>query len=113
MIKENIINERYPHLVVITRLVTSDNPFEQDKSLDVIYKGVGRGFTDTTTTGDSKMDTNRRKASIPVRYDEWWTELCPGDRIAVKRGQFIEKGVIRDFEPDNNRTLIYWEYNRE
>jgi hypothetical protein len=112
MIKQTVDNPRYPHYILITRLVVDDNPFDEDDRMDILYKGVGHSFTDTTTIGDAKMDTNRRKASIPVRFDQWKQEVSAGDTICVKRGNIVEKGIIRDWEPDNNRTLIYWELPR-
>lgn len=112
MIVKTIVNNRFPHLVVITRLKVGSNPFESTDRRIILYKGEGRSYTDTTTTGDKLMDRNRRKASIPVRFDEWKIPLLDGDIIAVKMGNIIERGVIKDFEPDNDRTVIYWEYGR-
>lgn len=112
MIKETVNNPRYPHLVVITRLVVDDNPFDEREVLQILYKGEGHSYTDTTTTGDAKMDYNRRKTSIPVRFDEWKQAVLDGDRIAVKIGEYTEIGIVRDFEADNDRTMIYWEYGR-
>lgn len=121
MIAERITNDRYPHHVVITRLITSNDPFEDACKKIIVYAGKGRSYTDTTTTGDAKMDKNRRKASIPVRFDEWKAiaeigdsnaGLLDGDVIAVRMGDVIEKGIVKDFEPDNNRTVVYWEYGR-
>ncbi len=147
-------NNRYPHHVVITRLIVPDNPFEETDTDDddlfgdgeieqtedvasdeeqtedvryefppddeemihdvtvVLYDGIGRTFTDTTTTGDTHMDMNRRKCSIPVRFDEWTHEVLDGDRIAVKVGDVTYSGEVKDIEPDNDRTLIYWERPR-
>lgn len=169
MKREEVINERYPHSVVITRLLVPDNPFNDESDEEetttsedvfgndeeetveqsgevssdeeqgetdneeetdiryefpdeseeithdvvvVLYEGAGRVFTDTTTTGSTKMDYNRRKCSIPVRFDEWTHEILDGDRIAVKVGDVIYDGEVKDAEPDNDRTLIYWERPR-
>lgn len=119
MITEKIRNDRYPHLVVITRLSDTDNPFGCSCKKKILYKGKGRSYTDTTTTGDAKMDISRRKVSIPVRFDEWKRTaelgvagLMDGDVIAVRMGDVVEKGIVKDFEPDNNRTVVYWEYGK-
>jgi hypothetical protein len=175
MKKDVTDNPRYPHRVVITRLLVPDNPFqeEEDEETDdtfaeddafadtdegadtvdaeipqgeeqgdedaaddeetepdirytfpdeteeithdvyvVLYEGMGRAFTDTTTTGSTKMDYNRRKCSIPVRYDKWAHEILDGDRIAVMIGDVVYDGEVKDAEPDNDRTLIYWERPR-
>ena len=84
-----------------------------DTGETIIYEGVGRGYTETTTTGDKKVDTNKRKASIPVRYDEWGS-LVPmsGDILYVTKGNITEEWEVKDFEPDNNRSVVYGEYNR-
>lgn len=123
MEKLNIINERYPHMIRIVRVVpgkgTDDNPFaDPDAAIDdseiVIYEGKGRSFTDTTTDGDKNVDENKRKASIPVRYDEWDAGRCPldGDTIYSTVGNNTEVGMVKDCEPDNNRTLVYWCFTR-
>ena len=123
MEKENIRNPRYPHVIKIVRVIPGkgdeDNPFAdddadvEDKEI-VIYDGMGRSFTDTTTEGDKKVDENKRKASIPVRYDEWDAGRCPldGDTIYSTVGNNTEKGMVKDCEPDNNRTLVYWDFTR-
>lgn len=123
MEKENIRNPRYPHIIKIVRVIPGkgdeDNPFAdddadiEDKEI-VIYEGKGRSFTDTTTEGDKKVDENKRKASIPVRYDEWDAGRCPldGDTIYSTVGNNTEKGMVKDCEPDNNRTLVYWDFTR-
>lgn len=112
-IRKKIVNPRYPHTVVITRHRCPDSPFEETEEAPlVLYSGVGRVFTDTTTTGDKKMDKNRRKCSIPVRFDEWSDEILDGDRISVKVGEIEYGGEVKDCEPDNDRTLVYWERPR-
>lgn len=123
MEKENIRNPRYPHIVKIVRVIPGkgdeDNPFAdddadvEDKEI-VIYEGMGRSFTDTTTEGNNRVDENKRKTSIPVRYDEWDAGRCPldGDTIYSTVGNNTEIGMVKDCEPDNNRTLVYWDFTR-
>lgn len=113
MIKKTFDNPRYPHIAVITRLNANDDPFCEDGEENVVlYRGKCRVFTDTTTVGSKEMDSNRRKCSIPVRYDEWYKEILDGDTIRVRVGNIEYDGIVKDCEPDNNRTLIYWERNR-
>lgn len=113
MRKEEIENPRYPHRVTITRLKVSDNPFaEGEDETVVLYSGPGRSYTDTTVTGDGKVDTNRRKAVIPIRFDMWAEPILDGDMIKSEIGSITEEGVVTDFESDNQRTMIYWEYGR-
>lgn len=115
-----INNPRYPHIVRITRKEVGegieDNPFSRDvEPVDIVlYEGPGRSYTDTTTEGDKNVDENKRKASIPVRYDEWGAGKCPldGDTIEVAVGNNVERGMIKDCEPDNNRTVVYWKFRR-
>lgn len=88
----------------------------------VVYEGMGRSYTDTTTTGDAKVDSNKRKCSIPVRFDEWG--CCPsgdalgtvvpmsGDILIATKGNIVEEWEVKDFEPDNNRSVIYGEMSR-
>lgn len=122
MIVDEIINERYPHDILIKRVVPgrvdAENPFSDSASLEdveaVVYDGEGRSFTDTTTEGNNYIDENKRKASIPVRYDEWSAGSKPtdGDLIRVTIGSNVEDGVVYDCESDNNRTLVYWNLRR-
>lgn len=122
MIVDEIINERYPHGILIRRVVPgrvdAENPFSDSASLEdveaVVYDGEGRSFTDTTTEGNKYIDENKRKASIPVRYDEWDAGSNPtdGDLIRVTIGNNVEDGVVYDCESDNNRTLVYWNLRR-
>ena len=148
MKKRVIVNKRYPHHIRIIRKVeaasTSNDPFVRASGETedfVIYEGEGRSFTDTTTDGDGKVDTNKRKVSIPVKYDEWPTGVTEvetpaegepsgepegtvttvtvekqwpldGDEIEITMGNVTERGRVKDFEPDNNRSIVYWEYNR-
>lgn len=141
MEKETIENPRYPHQVRIIRKVyknwygdESGHPLEGsvaeydgDLVEVVIYDGCGRSYTDTTTTGDARVDSNKRKASIPVRFDQWASrcasrpgELHPegpmipmsGDILYVTKGHIGEEWEVKDFEPDNDRSVIYGEMNR-
>ena len=128
MKKETIDNPRYPHHIRIVRKVVSDwlegaDGGASDTAAEeiVVYEGVGRSYTDTTTTGDSKVDSNKRKCSIPVRFDEWGSSqtesesaLVPmsGDVVYVTKGRVTEEWEVRDFEPDNNRSVVYGEHNR-
>lgn len=120
MEKSEIINKRYPHVVKITRKGVGegieDDPFAEDvePETEVLYEGEGRSFTDTTTEGGKNVDENKRKVSIPVRYDEWGTGKQPldGDTIEVFIGNNKEVGMVKDSEPDNNRTIVYWNFRR-
>lgn len=121
MKKVVVSNPRYPHTIRIVRKVVSDwLSSESEEEELTIYEGVGRSYTDTTTTGDAKVDTNKRKCSIPVRYDQWpaadidGTPRIPmsGDMVYVTKGNITEEWEVKDFEPDNNRSVVYGEYNR-
>lgn len=128
-------NKRYPHNIIITRCeqtissngdsYITDDPlaYQYDRGNNdngniridterVLYKGCGRSFTDTTTEGLGKTATNMRKLSIPIRFDCWKEAVLKGDKIDVFIGVLHEVGFVRDFEPDNDRTLIYWDYKR-
>ena len=118
-----IENQRYPHDVRITRTipgrVTDGNPYADEEAplvdaAEVLYDGIGRSYTDTTTTGDQNVDESRRKVSIPVRYDEWGSREKPldGDRVFVRIGECEEEGVVDDCEADNDRTVVYWTLRR-
>lgn len=127
MKKEAVENPRYPHHIKITRrseAVESDDPFDRADGgviVTTIYEGEGRSYTDTTTNGSTAVDVNKRKASIPVRFDEWvpsqeshdvqWP--MDGDIIEVEKAGITEQGKVRDFEPDNNRSVVYWELTRQ
>lgn len=124
MEKEEIKNPRYPHMIKIVRKVAGkadpDDPFADDDAPvgedkeTIVYWGEGRSYTDTTTEGDKNVDENKRKASIPMRYDEWEEGLCPldGDTIEVTVGKNVEVGMVKDSEGDNNRTVVYWNFRR-
>lgn len=131
MKKEAINNPRYPHMIKIVRYVLPEDEFSEEEMTElIIYEGVGRGYTDTTTNGND-VDVNKRKASIPMRYDEWG-DCChvynydengdavdvvkpypmDGDILVVDKGNVTEEWKVRDFEPDNDRSIIYAELNR-
>lgn len=118
MKKTIIRNPRYPHYIKIVRRELPEDEFSDDEMEEVvIYEGCGRGYTDTTTTGTIELDLNKRKASIPVRFDEWGggdekPYPIDGDIMTVTKGNVTEEWRIRDFEPDNDRTVVYAELNR-
>lgn len=125
MRKVTISNPRYPHSIRIVRVNQNapgngdpeDPLYEKNEDVEkevILYDGEGRSFTDTTTTGTDDVDVNKRKASIPVRFDEWAKGLKPlsGDTIYATIGSCQEVGMVRDCESDNNRTLVYWDLTR-
>ena len=136
MRKEVISNPRYPHTIKIARIlekivpvenaseIEDEDPFavnsssnpqtKTEKEKVILYEGKGRSFTDTTTNGMGNVDINKRKASIPVRYDKWEASRQPldGDTIYATVGNNTEEGRVRDSEPDNDRTIVYWELVR-
>ncbi len=120
---ETIDNPRYPHFIKIVRVNAAAQNADADDPLadvsdgqpeEVLYDSVGRSFTDTTTNGSAEVDTNKRKASIPVRYDEWEAGKKPldGDTIFATVGANIETGMVRDCEPGNDNTIVYWDFVR-
>ena len=113
MRKVKVSNPRYPHTIKIVRREVPDRYSEGELGEQIVYEGIGRSYTDTTTTGDAKVDSNKRKASIPVRFDEW-DGLVPmsGDVLIAVKGNITEEWEVKDFEPDNNRSVIYGEMNR-
>lgn len=112
MKRRTLDNPRYPHAIKVVRTFVEDDPFVENDEAVVMYEGCGRSYTDTTVTGSGKMDRNRRKAVIPVRFDEWAKSLLDGDAIIATMGNIVEEGVIKDVEPDNERTVVYWELGR-
>lgn len=122
MRKVIVDNPRYPHTITIVRKIVSDWLEESldDQDEMIIYEGEGRSYTDTTTTGDAKVDTNKRKCSIPVRFDKWPAAdedgmprtPMSGDLVRVVKGNIKEEWIVRDFEPDNDRSVVYGELNR-
>lgn len=130
MEKEVIDNPRYPHHITIVRKLyddwldepSSDSSTSSGENELKVYDGPGRSYTDTTTTGDARVDTNKRKCSIPMRYSDWILQnrisdggpMIPmsGDLCRVTKGDISEEWEVRDFEPDNDRSVIYGELNR-
>lgn len=121
MRKIKVDNPRYPHTIKIVRRELPDRYSDEPLVERTVYEGIGRSYTDTTTTGDSKVDLNKRKCSIPVRFDEWGVSsgeptdaLLPmsGDIVIVTKGNITEEWEVKDFEPDNNRSIVYGEMNR-
>lgn len=141
MRKIKIDNPQYPHDILIYRVTTKrttddgsdtstvvdeDDPFAESgttteggttttisEDKEIIYQGKGMSYTDTTTTGDGKVEENKRKISIPVRYDKWQGKWpLDGDTVEVTMGNVKEKGTVKDFEPDNFRSVVYWELLR-
>lgn len=126
MLEEEITNPRYPHTINIVRVNTNtsgvvddDDPlaeptYKNTPAEEMLYQGIGRSYTDTTTNGNVEVDTNKRKASIPVRFDKWEKGKLPldGDTIYATVGNNTEIGRVRDCEPDNNRTVVYWDFIR-
>lgn len=115
MRKENINNPRFPHTIKVIRNTKTEDNFGNGETISrILYEGVGRSFTDTTTDGDSKVVTNMRKVSIPVRFDKWENDDFPlnGDTIEARIGKVVERGMVRDCEADNDRTIVYLEVKR-
>ena len=100
MYEEEIINPRYPHDILIYRVgkksedtSDDDDPFAEDEPTEknesderiILYEGKGRSYTDTTTTGDGKVENNKRKISIPKRFDTWDDDMWPldGDTVEI------------------------------
>lgn len=113
MRRVKVDNPRYPHCIKIVRRVLPDRYSDEGLAEEVVYEGVGRSYTDTTTTGNAKVDSNKRKASIPVRFDRWGG-LIPmsGDLLMVRKHNISEEWEVKDFEPDNDRSVVYGELNR-
>lgn len=122
MKKTVVSNPRYPHCIRIVRKVAAEwlSENDGDVSEELIYEGCGRSYTDTTTYGNKVVDVNKRKCSIPVRYDEWpapsdtFGPRVPmsGDMLYVTKGETTEVWEVKDFEPDNNRSVVYGQLNR-
>ena len=129
MKKETISNPRYPHSIKVVRVWQtegeSNDPFERVESetiRTILYNGMGREYTTSASDGSGQVDTNQRAISIPMRYDAWkpiaglpegslyWPTT--GDIVEVRKGGIVETLTVKDFEPDNNRTVIYAEYTR-
>lgn len=118
MRKVKVDNPRYPHCIEIMRRALPTDEFAEEELVEtVIYSGPGRGYTDTTTNGN-EVDVNKRKASIPMRFDRWGSTdsgrpyPMDGDILTITKGSVVEEWKVRDFEPDNDRTIVYAELNR-
>ena len=114
MRKESIENARYPHTIKVVRVTFGDwlsSTSSDGENEQLIYYGAGRCFT-SGGVGGNAVDITSRQISIPVRFDKWGT-LIPssGDRVEVTMGEVTETMEVKDFEPDNNRTLIYCKRN--
>ena len=114
-------NPRYPHKIRIVRRLSPERYSDEECREVTVYEGFGRSYTDTTTTGDGRVDLNKRKASIPVRFDGWPLHLgddgeplipMSGDILYVTKNDISEQWEVKDFEPDNDRSVIYGEMNR-
>jgi hypothetical protein len=127
MRKRKIDNPRYRHHIKIVRRILPEDEFssESDLSEVIVYDGIGYGYTDTTTNGTLHVDTNKRKASIPMRRDMWGDEFhvfdetvidkpypMDGDILLLTNGVIREEWKVRDVEADNDRTIVYGELNR-
>lgn len=105
-------NLRYPHTIKIVRVHEGDWPSdEQETTEEVIYHGAGRCYTSGGVSGNA-VDIATRQISIPVSVREW-SALHPssGDTVTVTMGNVIETMEVKDFEPDNNRTIVYCKRN--
>ena len=112
MRKQRIINLRFPHHVKVVRLTyqgrysTGTEPTET-----VIYSGKGRCYSNGSVEG-RQVDITHRYISIPVNVNGW-SGLHPlsGDTVTVTMGNITETMEVKDFEPDNNRTVLYCKRN--
>ncbi len=113
MRKNKVFNPPYPHTIKIVRRELPGRYESGPLTEHTVYEGPGRSYTETTTTGDAKVQENKRKASIPVKFSEW-EGLTPksGDILIAIKGEITEEWEVKDWEPDNGRTVIYGELNR-
>ena len=123
MLVDKVHNTRFPHTIKIWRETGSDDPFTDSVTEKVLYQGVGRAYTDTTTTGDGNVISNRRKAAIPIRFDAWTseTDIKAGDQIEITytngdttsgTAPLTENGLVSDRELGTMGTNIIWELVR-
>lgn len=115
MRKTTVNNPRYPHHVKVVRTTypehdwLDDDPGEPTET--VLYSGKGRCFTNGTVN-EKQVDISHRYISIPVRFDQWrGVKPSDGDKVEVIMGAVTETMEVKDFEPDNNRTLLYCKRN--
>lgn len=111
MRKVTISNPRFPHTVKVVRITYPDRWSDEEPTETVLYSGEGRCYTNGSVEG-KKVDISHRYISIPVRFDEWkGAKPSSGDTVEVEMGSIKETMTIKDFEPDNNRTVLYCERN--
>jgi hypothetical protein len=109
-------NPRFPHRVVIRRVVKGD-PFDaapDDSEGAVIYDGACRSYVRTVSTRTGKGDvlTDMRVLAVPVRRDEWADMPVEGDYLEVSIGCVTEYGHVTDKLPNNFGTDVVWKYVR-
>ena len=111
MRKARISNPRYPHTVKVARITYPDRWSDEEPTETVLYTGEGRCYTNGGVQGE-KVDISHRYISIPVRFSEWGEDKpSDGDTVEVTIGNIKETMTVKDFEPDNNRTVLYCERN--
>lgn len=112
MRKQRIINLRFPHHVKVVRLTYPGRySNETEPTETVIYSGEGMCYSNGSVEG-RQVDISHRYISIPVNV-KGWGGLHPlsGDTVTVTMGKITETMEVKDFDPDNNRTLLYCERN--
>lgn len=112
MRKQRIINQRFPHHVKVVRITYPGRySNETEPTGTVIYSGEGRCYSNGSVDG-RQVDISHRYISIPVNV-KGWGGLHPlsGDAVTVTMGKITETMEVKDFEPDNNRTVLYCERN--
>ncbi len=112
MRRDRIINQRYPHHVKVVRVTYPGRWGEETEPTEtILYEGEGRCYTNGGVEG-KQVDITHRYISIPVRFDEWEGEKpSSGDTVEVRIGAITETMEVKDFEPDNNRTVLYCKRN--
>lgn len=112
---KRISNPRFPHKVVVTRLLPFD-PLEQIEPSEakVIYEGVCRSYQKeyVSTTGD--VMTSKRVLSLPLTLKDWTADtiILENDLVEVDYGSYKEEGIVVDKQPNSLGTDIYWNYGR-
>lgn len=115
MLKNIVNNPRYPHTIRVVRVTYGEGDWlsdNQQRKEQNIYFGPGRCYSSGGSVEGKAVDITYRQISIPVRFDEW-NALVPasGDCVEVTIGKIIETMTVKEFEPDNNRTVLYCERN--
>ena len=112
MRKMRIMNPRYPHHVKVVRVTYQDRyDGEAEPTKTVLYSGEGRCSTNGSVEG-KQVDMTHRYIFIPVRFDEWkGAKPSDGDTVEVEIGMIKKTMTVKDFEPDNDRTVLYCERN--